>query len=238
VQVNGNIWWDDRVTNAESASKFYGDGAVHRAIGYEFDNKTQGHVVLGEKGQFTTDGRNVTALDASPNAVGDAIMKGGFETFMFYFEKLGSDYFFTAANTGFNDNASGLMASLKSNKENGIGDAIRLSMMTHSWVDRGNGWTPEKNQLEHQIGMFLMAERYGPDQAQRIGAMNEWRGLLINDWQSGNMMNAIRGRGNTAFQWVDLIHNAEGLNKWREYNSLRNANKSWWQKWLDLDNLD
>lgn len=236
VQVNGNIWWDDRVTDDKTAVEFYGDDAKFRAIGYEFNNKTQGHIVLGEKGSFTMNDQVTTfALDATPEKVGDAIMNGGFETFISYFEILGKDYFFTAANTGFDDNATGLMAFLNNNEANGIGDAIRLSQMTHSWVDRGSGWTAEKNQLEHQIGMFLIAEKYGERQAWRIGSGNELRGLLINDRQNGNLINAILGRGNTAFEWVDLLHNAEGLRKWQDYRGVKDKKKSFWERFKEVD---
>jgi hypothetical protein len=108
----------------------------------------------------------------------------------------------------------------------GVGDGIRLSQMTHGWVDASTtGSRQERNRLEHQIGMFLMAEKFGPDRASVIGGLNEDRGLLTIDRSSGNMWNALMGRertggGATAFEWSDLKHNNEGIDKWYKYHGL------------------
>ncbi|MBC7935361.1 MAG: hypothetical protein H7Y86_08415, partial [Rhizobacter sp.] len=219
VQVNGRTFWDDRVTNQETATQHYGDGSIYRAPGFEWQNKTQGSIALGSDGAFTINGEAMTAINATPSVVGADIMQGGFETFIKYFEALGTDYFFNAANRDYNDNASGFMAFMVNNVD-GVGDAIRLSQMTHDWVGAGAGFTEQRNELEHHIGMFLMAEKFGPNRAFDIGAANEWRGLLINDRQSGNMRNAIDGRGGTAFEWRDLFNNNEGINKWYKYHGL------------------
>ncbi|MCB0710456.1 MAG: hypothetical protein KDC15_13825, partial [Chitinophagaceae bacterium] len=219
VQVNGQMLWDDRVTNQETATKFYGESSIYRAPGFEWENKTQGCITLGADRSFTINGEGMTALNATPAVVGAAIMEGGFETFIQYFEALGADYFFNAANRNYNDNATGFMDFVADNVD-GVRDAIRLSQMTHDWVGAGTGWTEKRNELEHHIGMFLMAEKFGPDRALGIGAANEWRGLFINDRQSGNMRNAIDGRGGTAFEWRDLFNNNEGINKWYKYHGL------------------
>jgi RHS repeat-associated protein len=219
VQFNGKMLWDDRVTNQETATQHYGEGSIYRAPGYEWENKSQGCITLGKNQSLTINGEATKAFNATPAAVGADIMQGGFETFIKYYEALGSDYFFNAANRDYNDNASGIMAVFSDNMD-GVGDGIRLSQMTHDWVDGGSGWTEGKNQLEHQIGMFLMAERYGPDRAQLIGSLNEYRGFWINDRQNGNMWNALMGRGGTAFEWKDLKHNNEGIDKWYKYHGL------------------
>jgi RHS repeat-associated protein len=219
VEVNGKVIWDDRVADLKTAIQYYGDKAVYRAPGYEWENKSYGCITLGKDMSYTVNGESKIALNATPTAVGAAIMAGGFDTFIEYFEKLGVDYFFNAANRDFNDNASGLMAYMKENMA-GVSDAIRLSQMTHSWVDAGAGWTAERNQLEHQIGMFLVAEKYGEMRARNIGMLNEYRGLIINDRQSGRMLDAILGRGGTAFEWTDIMHNMEGIDKWKKYHGM------------------
>jgi hypothetical protein len=101
-------------------------------------------------------------------------------------------------------------------------------MMTHDWVDNATpGFTVDQeapfNRLEHHIGIFLMAEVFGPDQASLVTTANEVRGLAINDRQSSNIWRALSGQravngGATAFEWSDLAHNEEGLGKWRTYN--------------------
>ena len=224
VQVNGQTMWDDRVTNQETATQFYGEGSTYRSPGYEWEN-SQGCITLGSNTQFTINGNSMEALNATPAVVGAAIMQGGFETFIKYFEALGSDYFFNAANKNNNDNASGMMALFLDNMD-GVGDGIRLSQMTHGWVDASTaGSRQERNRLEHQIGMFLMAEKFGPERASLILALNEDRGIWTVDRSSRNMWNALMGRkrndgGPTAFEWSDLKHNNEGIDKWYKNNGL------------------
>ncbi len=131
---------------------------------------------------------------------------------------LGKDYFINAAMQNYNDNASGFMGYL-SNNISGITESIRLSQMTHSWVD-ASGWTEGKNKMEHLIGMFVIADKFGGSTASSIGTSNEIRGLLINDRQSGQMWNAITGGNNTAFEWRDLNNNEEGLKRWRAHRGI------------------
>jgi RHS repeat-associated protein len=157
------------------------------------------------------------------DAIGNDIMKTtegcieeGWNKFIAYFENtdLGKDYFQNAACKNYNDNASGIMTIIT--KLPGIKRSIRISQMTHDWVD-GNNWSRKKNTMEHYIGMFLVADSYGPYYADFIGSSNELRGLFINDRQQGQMIDALSGEGDTAFEWRDLYHNQEGLKKWRIY---------------------
>ena len=154
------------------------------------------------------------------NTVGHTITSGGWDWFVNYFENpnFGEDYFFQAAEQ-FPHNASGLMSFFVDNFD-AVGPSISLSRLTHTWVENA-GWTPELNALEHNMGMFLLSERYDPQTADLIGMANEMRGLIINDEQSGNMINALRGRGGTAFEWNDIRSNLIGISKWREYHGYR-----------------
>ena len=34
------------------------------------------------------------------------------------------------------------------------------------------------------------------------------------------MLNALRGIGRTAFEWVDIMHNMEGIDKWKRYHGM------------------
>ncbi|WP_150546756.1 RHS repeat-associated core domain-containing protein [Mesonia oceanica] len=164
------------------------------------------------------------------DAIGADIMKSkdGYGTFLSYYENenLGSNYFIDAAKINYNSNAEGFMASITSNF-NSVADGILVSMMTHDWVDT-QGWTENRNSLEHNLGMFLIADKHGEKAALSIGWGNEWRGLLINDRQSGNMMNALTGRranngAGTAFEWSDISNNYKGLVKWRTYKGFYKA---------------
>jgi hypothetical protein len=161
------------------------------------------------------------------DAIGAHIMRSenGYGVFIEYFEnqELGANYFYEVADRHYQDNSSGLMGELVNGIE-AMGPSIRISMMTHEWVGTA-GWTRELNALEHNIGMFLVADKYGQFTADAIGLGNEMRGLLINDEQSGNMRRALLGRpsrngGPTAFEWSDIFHNAQGIKKWREYRGI------------------
>ena len=44
-----------------------------------------------------------------------------------------------------------------------------------------------------------------------MGLANEFRGLMVNDRQAGNMMRALTGKGGTAFEWKDLEHNYQAM---------------------------
>lgn len=163
---------------------------------------------------------NKSVLDA----IGADIMtsEDGYGTFISYYENenLGTNYFVDAAKANYNSNAEGFMAFMTDNFES-VADGIVVSMMTHDWVD-AQGWTENRNGLEHNIGMSLIADKHGEKAALNIGWANEWRGLLINDRQSGNMVNALSGEranngGGTAFEWSDISNNYKGLVKWRTY---------------------
>jgi RHS repeat-associated protein len=158
--------------------------------------------------------------------LGEDIMNGGWKTFIEKYENLGTDFFFNSANAHFNDNSTGPMLFIRDHVS-GVGEATRLSQMTHTWVDgsNGNGWTEERNKLEHHIGMFLISDRYGWEKANQIGFGNEIRGLLINDRQSGNMLNALLGQPpleghSTAFEWSDFRHNSTGIMLWKGYHHI------------------
>jgi hypothetical protein len=159
------------------------------------------------------------------DAIGNDIMNAtnqsvgqGWDKFMGYFENtdLGKDYFQNAAWGNYDDNSSGLMGTIS--KISGVKMSIRISQMTHDWAG-AQGWTRDKNALEHNIGLFLVSDSYGPNFAEFIGNSNEIRGLIINDRQNGQMMNALTGIGNTAFEWRDLKHNGEGIDSWRTYRN-------------------
>lgn len=215
VNVNGQTLWDDRVLNNETAILLYGENAKYRAPGFTYMSD-EGEIVLGHHREYSKAGQCLVALDATPDAVGDAIMKGGWKTFLNYFEALGEEYFFNAARKGNDGNARGIMATITANYPS-VEDAMLLSMLTHNWVDRG-GWSESKNQLEHYIGMFLVAERYGKSAAITIGNSNEIRGLLVNDRQAGNMWRALGGARGTAFEVADLLNNKMGLILWDKYH--------------------
>jgi RHS repeat-associated protein len=174
-------------------------------------------------------GNNINSA-AVIEAVGSHIMNGGgWNAFMQYYKssKFGEKFFFTSAET-YNTNASGFMKSLI-NQVSSIKDGLILSIMTHDWVDNA-GWTKERNELEHQIGMFLMSSKWGQAEAKTIGFGNELRGLLINDKQSGNIWNALTGQttntgGPTAFEWQDLKSNEKGISLFTNFSKTPNANK-------------
>ena len=160
------------------------------------------------------------------DAIGSHIMNSGeegYDVYVGYTENkdLGEGYFLEAARHNYSTNAEGLMETL-TNQFSSVEDGILISQMTHDWVDQA-GWTEDRNALEHQIGMATIADEYGASVAANIGFGNELRGLLINDRQSNNMMNALMGRpanngGPTAFEWSDIENNSTGLAKWRLRN--------------------
>lgn len=164
------------------------------------------------------------------NAVGSHILgSGGWNAFMGYYknEKFGEDFFFKAASKN-SGNAEGTMKKILDNyPASQIG--LSLSELTHKWVD-DNGWTRERNQLEHHIGMFLLASKVGIVDADMVGNANEARGLFFNDRQSGNMKRALFGQptstnGPTAFEWKDIKANREGLALFRTFSLTPDAKK-------------
>ncbi len=160
------------------------------------------------------------------DAIGSDIMntaenciESGWNKFIDYYENkdLGTDYFMDVSQQNYNENATGFVA-FALDKVSGARESLVLSMMTHDWVgDVTLDFTGNKNRIEHNIGMFLVAQKHGPGTASLIGNLNEARGLIINDRQNGNMWNAVLGRGGTALEWSDLRHNSEGLSRWSSY---------------------
>lgn len=170
------------------------------------------------------------------DAVGGHIMNGGgFKAFLSYYEneKFGEKFFFDAASSYYPDNSRGFMSVMTQSSD--VKEGLELSRMTHDWIDVSKGgWTKEKNALEHNMGMFLISSKWGTASSMFIGFGNEMRGLLVNDRQSGNMLNALSGQpangttdGPTAFEWKDMAENSEGrklFSDWSKNNP--NASKS------------
>lgn len=197
------------------------------SVEYDIDIKSQAD--LDSKG---IDGKYLSADKYSKNvldAIGADIMnttntcsEKGWNKFVSYIENpnLGKNYFIDAASKNYNDNSSGFMSVLSSNLS-GIKESIRLSQMTHDWAD-ASGWSSSKNKLEHYIGMFLIADKFGESKANFIGTANEVRGLIINDRQTGRMWDAIIGGNRTAFEWRDIKNNLDGIDRWRNYRGIIN----------------
>jgi LysM repeat protein len=162
------------------------------------------------------------------------IREGGFEIFMQYIEneKYGVDYFINNCRT------------FEFDSDGWLGEVIEMSPPTKdafhivAWRDAliSDG-TPETNALEHKIGVFLIGAKYGEEMAELIPTMNEVRGLIINDRQSGLMWEALMGSENTAFTWSDMKHNKEGLEIYTEWHKKQEAeriskikrfSKEWW----------
>ncbi|MDJ1498598.1 Ig-like domain-containing protein [Cytophagaceae bacterium DM2B3-1] len=156
------------------------------------------------------------------NAVGSHIMNGGgWDAFIQYYQNshFGEKFFYDAANT-YDENSTGFMSVLASTLPS-IRQGARISMMTHEWVNTA-GFNEQRNQLEHYIGMFVLSSRWGTGEADLIGTSNEIRGLIINDRQSGNIINGLLGRptntgGTTAFEWRDLDNNKEGIRRFNAW---------------------
>ena len=162
----------------------------------------------------------VDAIGSDIMTAAEISLNAGWNKFISYFGNadLGQNYFQNSANINYDDNASGLMGVIATILP-GIKMSIRISQMTHEWVDE-RGWSESKNAMEHHIGMFLVSDNYLPEYAGFIGGANEIRGLLVNDRQQGQMMDALKGVGNTAFEWRDLADNYEGIQKWRAYRNV------------------
>jgi RHS repeat-associated protein len=210
VDPNGMDWF-----KGENGDVKYFEGAT----GDFSDVKTK-----QEWTHLSADKNDKVVLDAIGNDIMSKVKSGNIEkswdTFLSYYDNkdLGKDYFLNAANANYDENSSGIMKFFLDNVE-GSREGLRISMMTHDWVD-AEGFTVDKNRLEHNIGMFIIAERYGEDKAAVIGELNEYRGLIFRDLGGGDFWNALRGKGNTAFQYSDLEHNVEGRDRWRKYNHL------------------
>ncbi|MDI9357286.1 MAG: RHS repeat-associated core domain-containing protein, partial [Chitinophagaceae bacterium] len=77
VQIYGQMKWDARVINQETASKYY-PGGTYREAGYSYKS-TEGPVVLGDNMKYTLNGVNKVAENSTPG-LGDRI---GFEVYYF-----------------------------------------------------------------------------------------------------------------------------------------------------------
>ena len=156
------------------------------------------------------------AISQHISSVGSACPEQGFETFISYFknQRLGKDYFFNVANT-FQVRSSGWLGSLIDNSQ-AVRDAFHISEWTHALIANPNSIS-NSNALEHHIGSFLIAERHGFSLSLTLTTLNEIRGLVINDVQSGRVLDALLGRGGTAFEYRDLYHNQVGLHLHSQY---------------------
>ncbi len=177
------------------------------------------------------------------DAVGSHIFNGGgFKAFLSYYEnsKFGEQAFFKGAKDNYPSNASGFPMGTLANNATDVKAGTELSEMTHSWINHSTGgWTREKNALEHHIGMFLLTSRFGPASAWIVGAGNETRGLIINDRQSGNMINALTGKpangttsDPTAFEWSDFEENKVGrklFDNWATKNPTPEKFSTFWK---------
>ena len=207
---DGRDWFKDKDGKVE-----YHDGIT----GDFLDLKTK-----KEWTHLSADKNDKVVLDAIGADIIGNVKEGNIEkawsTFIDYYENkdLGKDYFTNSSSSNYDDNASGIMKVFLDNVE-GARDGLRVSMMTHDWVDEA-GFSEDRNRLEHNIGMFLIAEKFSEDRASVIGELNEYRGLIFNDLRNGNFWNAMMGKGNTAFQHSDIRHNSEGKIRWRKYNHL------------------
>ncbi|MEN7551255.1 hypothetical protein AAG747_25280 [Rapidithrix thailandica] len=196
--------------------------------GFDWYRNNQTNDVVWIDGSAEVDGfthLSANALDPSViGAISSSIQAGGFDKFLEYFNnsRLGSDYFFDLSNT-FDFPREGWLASLIDNSLP-ISDAFHISEWTHSSIANG---TEANNALEHHIGTVLMTNRWGPGSAGAITTANEIRGLIINDRQSGRMLDALRGRPGTAFEWKDIGNNIIGgwkYTKWHFSNYVFNRN--------------
>jgi hypothetical protein len=216
IDPNGDDWFKNEKTGKVEWNNTSGKVGEQVSLKGSYDTWTN----LG-KVQYSK-----TVIDA----VGSNILKGGWPVFMDYYlnKQFGENFFYKAAST-YSDNASGLMASIRTQVPS-IKDGLLISIMTHDWVNQA-GWTEEKNALEHNIGMFLMASKWGPAEAHFIGIGNELRGFFINDRQNNNMFNALLGKpakngGPTAFEWKDLKNNIKGVDYFIHFSEINpKANK-------------
>lgn len=158
--------------------------------------------------------------------VSKMITDGGFATFQNLYDMMPKDFFYNIAQT-FDVPASGKLKELI-DAGGAINDAFHISQWTHSLIANG---TPEMNQLEHFIGSFLIAAKYGNDVSYMMTTANELRGLIINDEQSGNVGRALMGRGGTAFEWIDLKNNRTGRGLYNQYCRKKYDNLSFKEKW-------
>jgi RHS repeat-associated protein len=125
VESGGKMLWDDRVTNDETATKFYGGDAKHRAAGYSYTSASGDKVTLGENRQFTSNGETKTAV----NSTGTSSVEG----------ERGVGWFLNGLATEFNRNFNPLtsvveFASGKSFESNFTEDKSRLESGTGALI--------------------------------------------------------------------------------------------------------
>ena len=84
VHKNGEVFYDSRVINQETATELYGEGAIYRPNGYEYTASDTSKIELGNYGFFKQDGvvkdngdRAEEALKNQPVDHSGTILKGG-----------------------------------------------------------------------------------------------------------------------------------------------------------------
>ncbi len=166
--------------------------------------------------------------------VSEDIRVNGFDIFMQYIEDedYGVDYFICNCRKIEFERSGWLAKVIEMSPP--TKDAFHIVAWRDSMISDG---TPEVNALEHKIGTFLIGAKYGEEMAELIPAMNEIRGLIINDRQNGLMLEALNGSDNTAFTWSDIEHNKEGLKIYKEWykkeeaeriSKIKRFSKEWW----------
>ncbi len=142
--------------------------------------------------------------DASIPALGVAdvapdIGQNGFGRFMTYFLDFGPDFFHNSINQV---NVSRMWS---------ISQNLRLSRQIATWGHQHFSNQDGLDHLRHQIGTFLLADRVGIREAERLTTGNELYGLIFIDIPNLRLGRALTGSGGTAFQWDDLKQNRTGL---------------------------
>ncbi len=72
VQVNGEMIYDNRVVDEESAKALYGNSAIYRAPGYKYTTLAGDRIELGEYGFFRKNGKLFISPDLAATALADA----------------------------------------------------------------------------------------------------------------------------------------------------------------------
>ncbi len=69
VQLPGEVFFDSRVVDQETATELYGKDAIYRPVGYEYTASDGAKIVLGNYGFFTDNGQINTNGDRAENAL-------------------------------------------------------------------------------------------------------------------------------------------------------------------------
>jgi RHS repeat-associated protein len=69
IEKDGKMMYDNRVTNQEEATDFYGEGAIYRANGYEYTSSDGNSIELGDYGFFKSNGSIFSAPDLAQNSL-------------------------------------------------------------------------------------------------------------------------------------------------------------------------